>query len=68
MSRPSPLAISVASIKRLLKEETTYRTELASQESRLAKLEKEEGDDEEGNREWNVKQEVGISQASLPYF
>ncbi|KAI4191124.1 MAG: hypothetical protein L6R41_000345 [Letrouitia leprolyta] len=57
-SRPSPLAISTASVQRLLKEETTYRTELASQETRLRKLEqggKEDGGD--GNREWNIKQE-----------
>ncbi|CAO1597279.1 hypothetical protein XANCAGTX0491_001097 [Xanthoria calcicola] len=62
MSRPSPLAISVASIRRLRKEESTYRTELADQESRLRRLEtrSDHNDDEEedGNREWAVKQEV----------
>ncbi|KAL8860431.1 MAG: hypothetical protein Q9178_003090 [Gyalolechia marmorata] len=57
MSRPSPLAISVASIRRLLKEETTYRTELKTQESRLQKLEAEGGEGDDGNREWNVRQE-----------
>lgn len=63
MSRPSPLAISVASIRRLRKEESTYRTELADQESRLRRLETRSVDDdddgdEDGNREWAVKQEV----------
>ncbi|KAI4118533.1 MAG: hypothetical protein LQ338_007388 [Usnochroma carphineum] len=61
-SRPSPLAISTASVQRLLKEESTYRAELASQESRLKKLEYrgddvEEDDDEEGNRDWSVRQQ-----------
>ncbi|KAL8675075.1 MAG: hypothetical protein Q9168_000558 [Polycauliona sp. 1 TL-2023] len=59
MARPSPLAISISSIKRLLKEETTYRTELANQESRLQKLEGETdgGEDDDGNRDWAIRQE-----------
>ena len=61
MSRPSPLAISVASIRRLLKEETTYRTELKMQESRLQRLEAEGGEGDDGNREWSVRQEVSDS-------
>ncbi|KAL8938803.1 MAG: hypothetical protein Q9211_003033, partial [Gyalolechia sp. 1 TL-2023] len=61
-TRPSRLAISTASVHRLLKEEITYRTELASQEARLRKLEGSSGaeqqdDDEDGNREWNIRQE-----------
>lgn len=44
-------------MQRLLKEESTYRAELASQESRLRKLEQETSDDD-GNREWSVRQEV----------
>ncbi|KAI4192503.1 MAG: hypothetical protein LQ346_004275 [Caloplaca aetnensis] len=55
-SRPSQLAISTSSVQRLLKEESTYRAELASQESRLRKLEQETSDDD-GNREWSVRQE-----------
>ncbi|KAI4173288.1 MAG: hypothetical protein LQ343_002999 [Gyalolechia ehrenbergii] len=55
--RPSPLAISTASVQRLLKEETTYRTELASQEQRLRELEQGGGEDDDGNREWTVRQE-----------
>ncbi|KAI4117349.1 MAG: hypothetical protein LQ345_002387 [Seirophora villosa] len=38
-SRPSPLAISTAAVRRLLKEESTYRAELAAQESRLGGME-----------------------------
>ncbi|KAL8890730.1 MAG: hypothetical protein Q9205_004086 [Flavoplaca limonia] len=60
MSRPSPLAISVGSVRRLLKEETTYRTELTNQEARLRRWESEgDGEDDEttGNREWAIKQE-----------
>lgn len=56
-SRPSQLAISTSSVQRLLKEESTYRAELTSQESRLRKLEQETSD-EDGNREWSVRQEV----------
>ncbi|KAI4146959.1 MAG: hypothetical protein L6R39_003271 [Caloplaca ligustica] len=60
-SRLSPLAISTASVQRLLKDESTYRAELTSQMSRLEKLERETGGDEddedEGNREWRIKQE-----------
>ncbi|KAL8890081.1 MAG: hypothetical protein Q9192_005922 [Flavoplaca navasiana] len=60
MSRPSPLAISVGSVRRLLKEETTYRTELTNQEARLRRWENEgdgEDDTDTGNREWAIKQE-----------
>ncbi|KAL8851040.1 MAG: hypothetical protein Q9221_004030 [Calogaya cf. arnoldii] len=40
-------------------EETTYRTELVNQESRLQRLESDEGgEDEDGNREWSVRQEI----------
>ncbi|KAL8719465.1 MAG: hypothetical protein Q9225_003536 [Loekoesia sp. 1 TL-2023] len=62
-TRPSPLAISTASVQRLLKEESTYRAELASQEARLRKLEQEingggeDGEEDEGNWEWRVRQE-----------
>ncbi|KAL8908423.1 MAG: hypothetical protein Q9207_000842 [Kuettlingeria erythrocarpa] len=55
-SRPSQLAISTSSVQRLLKEESTYRAELTSQESRLRNLEQETSDDD-GNREWSVRQE-----------
>ena len=57
MPPPSPLAISCSSVQRLLKEESTYRAELASQERRLQKLESDDGEDD-GNREYLIKQEV----------
>ncbi|KAL8873591.1 MAG: hypothetical protein Q9174_000957, partial [Haloplaca sp. 1 TL-2023] len=56
MPPPSPLAICCSSVQRLLKEETTYRTELASQERRLQNLESDDGEDD-GNREYLIKQE-----------
>ncbi|KAL8651622.1 MAG: hypothetical protein Q9226_004623 [Calogaya cf. arnoldii] len=68
MSRPSPLAISVSSIRRLLKEETTYRTELVNQESRLQRLESEGGEDDDGNREWSVRQEKQAIQETKAIF
>ncbi|KAL8784607.1 MAG: hypothetical protein Q9213_003862 [Squamulea squamosa] len=68
MSRPSPLAISVGSIQRLLKEETTYRTELANQESRLQRLEDGSEEDEDGNREWNVRQAKQAIQETKAVF
>lgn len=57
MPPPTPLSVQTSAITRLLKEQESYKTELASQERRL----KETGDgeeDEEGNREWKVGQEV----------
>ena len=59
MAPPSQLSIATASVIRLLKEETSYRTELEGQRKRLQTLEAaESGDDEEGNRAWNIRQEV----------
>ena len=56
---PTQLAIATSSVNRLLKEESTYRTELKSQEVRLEKL-KAAGNDgtDAGNAEWDIKQEV----------
>jgi len=62
MPPPSQLSIATSSINRLVKEETTYRTELASQERRLAQTEDtKDGDD--GNREFRVKQEASLFRA-----
>ena len=58
MAPPSQLSIATASVIRLLKEETSYRTELEGQRKRLQILEAESGDDEEGNRAWNIGQEA----------
>ena len=62
MPPPSPLSITTSSINRLLKEESSYRTELAAQQKRIQQLEKEDGaeDAEEGNREFSLRQEVSV--------
>ena len=62
MPPPSPLSITTSSINRLLKEESSYRTELAAQQKRIQQLEKEDGaeDAEEGNRDFSLRQEVSV--------
>ncbi len=54
---PSQLQVAISSLKRLLKEEASYYKEQEHQETRIAKLEKDETD-EDGNREFTLKQEV----------
>ena len=63
MPPPSPLAIATSSINRLLKEETSYEKELANQQSRVSQLENNDAgdDDEGGNAEFRVRQEVSFS-------
>ncbi|TVY50962.1 Tubulin-specific chaperone A [Lachnellula cervina] len=56
MPPPSQIAIATSSVQRLVKEELSYHKELVSQEARLEKLLKSEGD-EDGNKEFQVKQE-----------
>ena len=62
MPRPSELAIHTAALTRLVKEESSYRKELAEQEARLKNLESGGGAtaeaEEEGNREFALRQEV----------
>lgn len=59
MAPPSQLSIATASVIRLLKEETSYRTELESQRKRLQILQAaESGEDEDGNRAWNIGQQA----------
>jgi len=53
---PSQLQVAISSLKRLLKEEASYYKEQEHQETRIAKLEKDETD-EDGNREFTLKQE-----------
>ena len=66
MGPPSQLTIATSSITRLLKEESSYRTELASQQKRLEQLQTEasasdaEEGDEKGNQEFRLRQEVSI--------
>ncbi|KAL9610986.1 MAG: hypothetical protein Q9167_004331 [Letrouitia subvulpina] len=61
MAPPNRLAITTSSVHRLLKEETSYRTELRHQEARLARLEQQQQDGgastEDDNREWEIGQE-----------
>lgn len=54
----SPVAIATASVTRLVKEEASYRSELQQQQERVRKLEAAAGDDDDGNREYVLRQEV----------
>jgi len=55
---PSQLQIAISSLKRLLKEEQSYFKEQEQQEARISKLENGAiGNDEDGNHEFQVKQE-----------
>lgn len=61
MPAPSPLSIATSSVQRLVKEETYYHKELASQQVRVDKLEgqiKENSADLDENAEYTLKQEV----------
>jgi hypothetical protein len=58
MPAPSPLAIATGSLNRLVKEEQSYYKELEKQQTRLQKL--KEGADEDGNKEYMIKQEVRL--------
>ncbi len=70
MGPPSQLSIATSSITRLLKEESSYRTELLAQQKRLEQLQTEAGADgaeegeegeEKGNEEFRLRQEVSIT-------
>lgn len=68
MPAPSPLAIATGSVKRLLKEETSYHKELADQEEKIKVLQeqiKSGQDDEEGNAKWILKQQVSFHYSFL---
>lgn len=61
MPPPTPLAIATSSLQRLIKEESSYHKELQQQQKRIANLEKtqvEETDEDRGNAEFSLKQEV----------
>ena len=57
MPPPSKIAIATGSVLRLVKEEASYHKEIAQQEERIRKLEASEGDN---NKEYTLKQEVGV--------
>ncbi|EFY90867.1 tubulin folding cofactor A [Metarhizium acridum] len=59
MPPPSQLAIATGAVTRLLKEEASYRKELADQEAQVKKLEesiRNGGGDGDGNAEFMLKQ------------
>lgn len=69
MPAPSPLSIATSSVQRLVKEETYYHKDLASQQVRIEKLEKdlkEDSADLDENAEYVLKQEV--SHQPPPFF
>jgi tubulin-specific chaperone A len=60
MAPPTPLTIATASVQRLVREEASYHRELQQQEQRIKRLEAEQtppGEDDDGNREYMLKQE-----------
>ena len=62
MAPPTPLAIATQAVNRLVKEESYYHKDQASQEKRIAKLEDEiatNSPDLDSNAEYILKQEVG---------
>jgi uncharacterized protein YqhQ len=61
---PSQLQVAISSLKRLLKEEASYYKEQEQQKTRIANLEKDKTD-EDGNRDFTLKQEVRQSFATL---
>lgn len=66
MPAPSPLAIATSSVQRLVKEEASYHKELSQQEARLAKLQANEGGEE--NAEFQLKQEVSYNYKLSEYL
>ncbi|KAL9128030.1 MAG: hypothetical protein Q9175_007617 [Cornicularia normoerica] len=58
MAPPTPLSVATKSINRLLKEESSYRTELVNQQQRVEKLQAGGGTEEvAGNTEFRLRQE-----------
>jgi len=55
---PTQIQIAMGSLERLLKEEKSYYKELDQQQARIARLEKGEGDVDEDNKDFQLKQEV----------
>jgi tubulin-specific chaperone A len=68
MAPPTPLAIATQAVNRLVKEESYYHKEQASQEKRIQKLEediKNNSPDLDGNAEYILKQEVNTEPSDL---
>jgi Tubulin binding cofactor A. len=69
MAPPSPLVIATQALNRLVKEESYYHKELASQEKRIKKLEDDiasNSPDLDSNAEYILKQEVCQALGALP--
>lgn len=65
MAPPTPLSVATKSINRLLKEESSYRTELVNQQQRVEKLQAGGGTEEvAGNTEFRLRQEVSTPPSS----
>lgn len=64
MAPPSALAIATSALQRLVKEEASYHKEQKQQEASIQKLEAAEGPDEDGNRAFQLQQEVCSSSLS----
>jgi len=70
MAPPTPLTIATASVQRLVKEEASYHRELQQQEQRIKRLEAKQtpaGEDDDGNQEYMLKQEVSPKHL-IPFF
>jgi hypothetical protein len=68
MAPPTPLTIATASVQRLVKEEASYHRELQQQEQRIRHLEAKQtpaGEDDDGNQEYILKQEVSPKHLTL---
>lgn len=71
MAPPSQLTVATLSVTRLLKEEISYEKELIQQRGKVTTLEneiKEGKPDEDGNREYMLKQLVSHSPISSQYL
>ncbi|KAK2610966.1 hypothetical protein N8I77_004351 [Diaporthe amygdali] len=71
MAPPTPLAVATSSVQRLVKEETYYHKDLASQQARIEKLEKdisEKSSDLDENAEYVLKQEKQAAEETKNVF
>ena len=71
MPAPSQLAIATSSLQRLTKEEASYHKELQMQQRRIDRLENEqteETDEDLGNHEFQLKQEVRAQMTDFDFL
>jgi tubulin-specific chaperone A len=69
MPPPTQLSIGASSLQRLVKEEKSYHSEMEMQQKSIDRLEKlraeEEADEERGNHEFLLRQEVCLNHPSF---